>query len=153
MLDDFIALSSVLVSERNLDRSLAQNYFDRLLKAPVGGEPMASRMEALLNTFREIRAGGGDLEEGVRKRIINDDTLSPVARQIIFLWYTSAFLIRSQKPDAATNLETGRPDSSTTLEFGSPEQYFRGMMWTVIRAHPPALSGGYFGYWKYPPEN
>jgi hypothetical protein len=51
------------------------------------------------------------------------------------------------------NLETGRPDTSTTLQFGSPEQYFRGMMWSVIRAHPPALSGGYFGYWRYPPEN
>lgn len=153
MLEDFLALSSVLINERNLDKGLAQQYLDRLLKAPVKGEPMASRLEALLGAFREIRDAGGDLEEGVRQRIINDAALSPIARQIIFLWYTSAFLVRSEKPDNVANLETGRPESSTTLQFGSPEQYFCGLMWSVIRAHPPALSGGYFGYWKYPPEN
>jgi hypothetical protein len=153
VLDDFITLSSVLIGERNPDRDLAQKYLDRLLAAPVGGTPMRERMEALLNTFREIRAGGGDLEEGVRQRIVNDDALSPVARQIIYLWYTSAFLVRVVTPPAAVNLETGRPDTNTTLQFGSPEQYFRGLMWSVIRAHPPALSGGYFGYWRYPPEN
>src|SRR5690349_13269070 len=114
---------------------------------------MPKRVEALLDTFREIRKGGGDLEEGVRQQIINNETLSPVARQIIYLWYTSALLVRSVKPDMAVNLETGRPDTGTTLQFGSPEQYFRGLIWSVIRAHPPALSGGYFGYWRYPPEN
>lgn len=153
MLDDFLELSSVLTNEQGLDRGLAEKYLERLLKAPVEGEAMRDRLEALLNVFREIRAGGGDIVEGVRARIINNAALSPLARQIIFLWYTSAFLVRSKKPDSIANLETGRPDSSTTLQFGSPEQYFRGMMWSVIRAHPPALSGGYFGYWKYPPEN
>ncbi len=153
MLDDFIALSSVLIGERKPDRELAQEYLDRLLAAPVAGDPMLKRVQVLLNKFREIRDGGGDIDEGVRQRIINDDALSPVARQIIYLWYTSAFLVRSVKPDMMVNLETGRPDTSTTLQFGSPEQYFRGLIWSVIRAHPPALSGGYFGYWRYPPEN
>lgn len=153
MLEDFIALSSILIGTRNPDRELAQEYLDRLLAVPVGGDPMLKRVEALLNIFREIRDGGGDLEEGVRQRIINNDAVSPIARQIIYLWYTSAFLVRSVKPDTAVNLDTGRPDTSTTLQFGTPEQYFRGLMWSVIRAHPPALSGGYFGYWRYPPEN
>lgn len=153
MLEDFIALSAVLIGEPNLDAGLAQRYLDRLLAAPVAGDSMSNRVQVLLDTFREIRDGGGDLEEGVRQRIVNSDALAPVARQIIFLWYTSAFLVRSVTPDAAVNLETGRPDAGTTLQFGSPEQYFRGLMWSVIRAHPPALSGGYFGYWRYPPEN
>ena len=153
MLDDFIALSSVLIGERNPDRVLAQAYLDRLLAAPVAGDPMLKRLQALFNIFREICHGGGDIEEGVRQRIINDDAQSPLARQIIYLWYTSAFLVRSVKVDAEANLETGKPDAGTTLQFGAPEEYFRGLMWSVIRAHPPALSGGYFGYWRYPPEN
>ena len=153
MLEDFTALSSVLIGERNLDGELARKYLDRLLAAPVVGDAMGQRVEALLNTFREIRDGGGDIEEGVRERIVNDDALAPLARQIIYLWYTSAFLVRVTKKPEATNFETGKPDSNTTLQFGSPEQYFRGLMWSVIRAHPPALSGGYFGYWRYPPEN
>ena len=151
MLDDFIALSSVLIGEQNLNRELAQKYLDRLLAVSVVGDPMPKRVEALLNAFREISKG--DLEEGVRQQIMNNDTLSPLARQIIYLWYTSAFLVRSVKPDMPVNLETGRPDTSTTLQFGSAEEYFRGLIWSAIRAHPPALSGGYFGYWRYPPEN
>lgn len=153
MLDDFIALSSILIGERNLDPELARKYLDRLLAVTVSGDPMPKRVEALLDAFREIRKGGGDLEEGVRQQIMNNEMLLPIARQIIYLWYTSAFLVRSVKPDMIVNLETGRPDTSTTLQFGSPEQYFRGLIWSVIRAHPPALSGGYFGYWRYPPEN
>lgn len=153
MLDDFLALSSFLINEPNLDRGLAAQYLERLLEAPVEGDQMDHRIETLLSTFREIRAKGGDIEEGIQKRILEDDAISPIARQIIFVWYTSALLIGSKKPEGAVNLEIGRPDGSTTLQFGSPEQYFRGLLWSVIHAHPPALSGGYFGYWKYPPEN
>jgi len=152
-LDDFIALSAVLIGERNVDRGLAQKYLDRLLAAPVAGEPMSRRVHAVLDAFREVRAGDGDIEEGVRQRIVEDEALAPVARQIIYVWYTSALLVRGIAPAEAVNLETGRPDSNTTLQFGSPEQYFQGLIWSVIRAHPPALSGGYFGYWRYPPEN
>lgn len=40
------------------------------------------------------------------------------------------------------------PDSDEVVE----EDYFESLIWRAALAHPPALSGGYFGYWRYPPE-
>jgi hypothetical protein len=40
-----------------------------------------------------------------------------------------------------------------TYTFGTAEQYARGLVWKAIRAHPMALTGGYFGYWHYAPED
>ena len=43
--------------------------------------------------------------------------------------------------------------ASVAPEGGRPEHYFAGLFWRVIEAHPPGLSGGYFGHWTYPPDN
>ena len=32
------------------------------------------------------------------------------------------------------------------------EDYFDALMWSVIGAHPPGLSDGYYGHWRYPPD-
>lgn len=34
-----------------------------------------------------------------------------------------------------------------------PEHHFEALIWRVVQAHPPALSGGYYGHWHYPPED
>lgn len=39
----------------------------------------------------------------------------------------------------------GMPDDT-------PENHFESLMWRAALAHPPALSGGYFGHWAYPPD-
>lgn len=58
-------------------------------------------------------------------------------KEIILLWYT------------------GFPsnESLTKIAKVGLEGYFESLLWKVIRAHPPGLSGGYFGHWHYPPEN
>jgi hypothetical protein len=35
----------------------------------------------------------------------------------------------------------------------SPATYFGALLWPVIGAHPPGLSGGYFGHWRYLPDD
>ena len=136
MLDDFIAMSSVLTGTRELDRGIAGQYFERISKDAEG-----SKLSALLGVFREIQAAGGDTTEAIRQRIMNDGALGPLAQQIIILWYTSAIHTQDEKG----NHKFDFPDD--------PNQYFSGLVWTAIRAHPLGLSGGYFGHWKYPPEN
>lgn len=34
----------------------------------------------------------------------------------------------------------------------TPENHYESLMWRAALAHPPALSGGYFGHWSYPPD-
>ncbi len=36
--------------------------------------------------------------------------------------------------------------------FISEEAYFSGLLWRAARAHPPGLSGGYTGHWRYAPD-
>jgi hypothetical protein len=68
---------------------------------------------------------------------MGDTNLGPLAREIIVLWFTSAFFSEDGK----------------TSTFDTPAQYFSALMWSAMHAHPPGLSGGYFGHWKYPPDN
>lgn len=134
MIEDFIILSEILTGEDALDYVLAGQYFERLQKEDAAKTDLISVMER----FSQIRAAGGtpeEIVEAVEKQIVTNAALKTIAGRIIFLWYTGA-------------IKNG--DES---KYGSAEQFFSGLFWEVVRAHPPALSGGYFGYWKYPPEN
>jgi hypothetical protein len=39
------------------------------------------------------------------------------------------------------------------MRYGTQEEYFSGLAWSILGAHVPGLSGGYFGHWRYRPEN
>lgn len=123
----FIRLSEALTGFHPLSSTLAQTYLARLRSEPFG-----QCIEALLRAFDAMSAP----EREIPDTIFANDNLRPLAEQIILVWYTSAFCT-----------------DGTNWRFGQPDEYFQALMWTGIHAHPPALSGGYFGYWKYPPEN
>jgi hypothetical protein len=130
-LTDFMDLSRVLTAEEQLDREIATQYLER-----IGQEPAGRQLEELLRVFREITSGGENVVEGVRARIMGDDSLAPLAQMIVILWFTSVIL-----------------DDKGDWKFDRPEQYFSGLMWGAVHAHVPGLSGGYHGHWRYPPEN
>ena len=52
--------------------------------------------------------------------------------------------------DLLTYLYVGSFDSAT---YVIPEDYFDSLIWRAALAHPKGLSGGYFGHWRYPPED
>jgi hypothetical protein len=133
MLDDFLALSQILTGVQILDGGLAGQYLDRLTSGPL--QPA---LATILERFRDIPPGSGAADQ-VKKKIVADDELRPAVSQIILLWYTSA-------------MRDGQ-GASLSLRFGTQDAYFSGLVWTIIGAHPPGLSGGYFGHWRYPPEN
>lgn len=133
MLQGFIALSSALTGEHTLDQDLALAYLERVR----GTEPHGQHLERLIQVFEEIQESGGGIDEQIEKKIMKDASLGPLARQIIFLWYTSAL----------------PSDDGKVWEFGSAQQYFAALMWASVHAHAPGLSGGYFGHWKYAPDN
>jgi hypothetical protein len=124
----FVAFSEAMLGESQLDHELAAQYLERLK-----GVPEAAVLDELIATFEEIVvAGGGD--EAIKEQILNRDDLRELVAVILLLWYLGE--IHGSVPSG-----------------GHPEHYFQGLFWNVIRAHPPALSGGYSGYWAYPPDN
>ncbi|HTQ60452.1 MAG TPA: sugar dehydrogenase complex small subunit [Candidatus Solibacter sp.] len=137
ILEEFLALSRILTGVEKLDAELGRQYLDRLNSGPfsVPFGQIVSRFQGLKNK--------ADLAGQVKKRIVSDDSLRPTVCQIILLWYTSTL---------QENLGV-QPPAPPVMRFGTQEEYFSGLAWTIIGAHPPGLSGGYFGHWRYRPEN
>jgi|HubBroStandDraft_2_1064218.scaffolds.fasta_scaffold718388_1 hypothetical protein len=135
--DDFLAISRILTGVENLDADLGRQYLDRLNSSPFN--PLLSQ---ILKRFQELK-GKPDVVGQVKKQIVADDSLRPTVCQIILLWYTST---------VQDNLGM-QPPAAPVMRFGTQEEYFSGLAWTIIGAHPPGLSGGYFGHWRYRPDN
>ena len=135
--DDFLALSRILTGFDNLDADLGRQYLDRLNSSPFN--PLLSQ---ILKRFQGLR-DKPDVVDEVKKQIVADDSVRPTVCQIILLWYTST---------VQDNLGMN-PPASPVMRFGTQEEYFTGLAWTIIGAHPPGLSGGYFGHWRYRPDN
>jgi hypothetical protein len=135
--DDFLALSRILTGFDNLDADLGRQYLDRLNSSPFN--PLLSE---ILKRFQGLR-DKPDVVGEVKKQILADDSVRPTVCQIILLWYTST---------VQDNLGMN-PPASPVMRFGTQEEYFSGLAWTIIGAHPPGLSGGYFGHWRYRPDN
>ncbi len=138
MLDDFMALSRILTGVEKLDAKLGQQYLDRL-----NGSTFQAKLKETLDRFRQLKKGE-TLVQQVKGKIVAADDLRASVCQIILLWYTSQI---------QDNLDLQHPPPSASFSYGTPEEYFGGLVWQIIGAHPPGLSGGYFGHWRYRPEN
>lgn len=137
-LDLFLALSKVLTGEKKLDKTLADQYLQRLK-----GQN-ALQMQKVLDEFSKI-ANDQYLVFEVKRRIIETkekgkEDLPPMAQQIIRLWHTSEFFPLG--PD-------GKPGS--TANVGTQKQYYSGLLWKTIQAHPPTNSIQKYGYWTTKP--
>jgi hypothetical protein len=138
--DDFLALSRIFTGVSNLDVDLGRQYLDRLNSSPFN--PLLSQV---LKMYQGLR-NEPDIVEQVKKQIVADDSLRPAVCQIILLWYTSTV------QDNLGNLGLN-PPVAPVMRFGTQEEYFSGLAWSIIGAHAPGLSGGYFGHWRYRPDN
>ena len=133
-LEDFLALSRILTGVEDLDVEIGRQYLERL-----NGTPFGPSLRRVLERFRRLKGKRGSREV---KQILQDASLRPTVCQIVLLWYTSAMQDNPDDPKAATN-----------MRYGTQEEYFSGLGWQVIGAHVPGLSGGYFGHWRYRPDN
>lgn len=131
----FVELSQVLTGVEHLPADLAAEYDARLRT-----DGMAIALDRLLEVYQKLKDQGRLDHDSLAIHLFVDPDLRLVAEQIIVLWYSSALM------------KTGST-GQVELIFGKPEHHFRALLWDVIGAHPPALSGGYFGHWHYPPEN
>ena len=125
----FCGLSSVLTGEPVVAASTAERHL-KTLRDTLG----ASQIDTILRCFGELKDQGGESTRAVRDGLVNDSALGPLVRKIILLWYT------------------GLIDTGQGPPLGSQDDYFEALMWSAVGAHPPGLSDGYFGHWRYPPD-
>ena len=127
-LDQFLSLSQILTGESDLNQELAAQYLQRLK------DKYPTQMQNILTAFGKIAADEHAVFE-VKRRIVGDSNLQPLAQQIISVWYTSEFV----GPDGKTN-------------GGTQAQYYHGLLWKVILAHAPTDSKQDYGYWAKAPN-
>jgi hypothetical protein len=125
----FLALSIDLVGDPQLDPRLAAGLLERLVTAAD-----TSTLSQLQTVAAKLPSDQVARQTAIGSQIMDDPTLRELAKTIIVLWYTG---------DLVNRRTTAMP----------AEHYFSGQIWSVARAHPPGLSGGYFGHWTYPPDN
>jgi hypothetical protein len=128
----FLQLSVVLTGFDTLDLRLADSLLARATASGHGQGviELVKRFAAVASEKPPER-----LEEAVGELIDSDAALRDAAEQLIYLWYLSA------ETDGAA------------WKFGREEDYAGALLWRAIAAHPPGLSGGYMGQWRYFPGN
>ncbi len=124
----FVALSNILTGEKVAQRSAMRHL--ATLCAILG----ADAVQAVLRRFQELE-GSGDLTRRVAEELVTDAELGPTVKAMILLWFTGVLLGPNGVAAAVTQ-----------------EDYFDALMWDAVGAHAPALSNGYFGHWRYPPD-
>ena len=126
--DRFLQLSKVLTGAADLDNDLAAAYLKRLR------DEYPSQVADTLTAFAAI-AQDENLVFEVKRRIVEDKALGPLAHEIIAIWYTSEFVGADGKP-----------------KTGKQSEFYSGLLWQVIRAHAPTNSTLEYGDWKNPPK-
>jgi len=151
-LETFIALSGGLTGVAPLERHLANQYMERYATHPQ----LSKNLDILVNAYRSISSGKSPTEGDIKQSIMmsSDGAVRAGAKQLIYLWYTSAFFIPLD-PGSDPNRPPLQDDPADTRKkawvYGTPEQYERGLMWKVIYAHAPMTPGGRPRYWANAP--
>ncbi|GLT17680.1 hypothetical protein GCM10007938_14580 [Vibrio zhanjiangensis] len=144
----FIELSSVLT---DFDRFTLQGtgQVDDYLQTLASITGMEITLE-LLEKFEgicQLAHSENNLLGEIRKNILGDPKLGPVARNIIKLWYTGTWY---QLPNDWREAY-GASDSDRTF-FVSPSSYTEGLLWLAIGANPSGAKGPGYGSWQSPPN-
>jgi len=151
-LETFIALSGALTGVSPLDRHLANQYMERYATHPQ----LSKNLDLLVKAYRSIASGKQPEEGDIKQGIVmsSDAAVRAGAKQLIYLWYMSAFFIPLD-PGTDPNRPPLQDNPADTRKrawvYGTPEQYERGLMWKVIFAHAPMTPGGPRHYWATAP--
>jgi hypothetical protein len=143
----FLALSEDLTAFRQVDllgTGQAHPYLDAIVG--VVGEGI---VDELLDAYERVRASavGGDRTAALRRELLSDEKLGPIARNVIKLWFVGIWY----------ELPGGWRDSFGMLEgdftfMVSPEAYTEGLLWPTIGANPNGAKAPGYGSWAQPPQ-
>jgi hypothetical protein len=149
LLEDFLALSSTLTGFsvfRLKGSGQAEPYLSTATE--IVGEPT---VRALLSTFRRVAGEAsndeGALERGVRRDILSDGKLGPVARNLIKLWYVGTWYALPVEWREA--FATSDRDRTFVV---SPDAYTEGLLWPAVGANPSGAKPFGYGMWAMAPR-
>lgn len=96
-----------------------------------------------------IASGNGDPDATERLFLINifsHDTLGPLARNLVVLWYMGQW---NQLPPDWRDAHGASAQDRTC--FISPDAYAQGLAWVAANTHPQGAKQAGYGSWALPP--
>jgi hypothetical protein len=142
---DFMDLSSELTCFTVFELYGTGQAADYLKTAEkVVGAALLNRMFTVWGEIRALKPE--ERAEPLRQRIMGDEQLGPVARNLIKLWYSGTWYELPQ-----TWMERFGAATADIPKVVSPTAYTEGLMWVAIGSHPPGAKGPGYGSWAGPP--
>jgi hypothetical protein len=135
-LDLFYRYAQVVCAVNELSTGLSKVYFGVFNNDPN----LQPDFQRVLEAFEKIlQSGRPDLEKEIKGQILSDAGMAATTLLIIKLWYLGII------PSIGNPVN---PLSRDGFYF-----HHEALIWKIAHAHPAGLSGGYYGYWAYKPEN
>jgi len=147
-LGDFLAFSSV-VTGFGVFRLRGTGQVELYLATvdDIVGEEIVGQ---LLDTFSGVMRDAGEdqaaVQAGLRREILSDAKLGPVARALIKLWYVGTWY---QLP-VEWRESYGENELDRTFVV-SASSYTEGLLWATIGANPAGAKAVGYGMWATPP--
>lgn len=114
----------------------------------VVGPPVTDRLLDAHDRVTAAAAGPSSavFEDALRREILSDPTLGPIARNIAKMWYVGIWYAL---PPAWVEVNGARTADGTFTV--SATAYTEGLLWPAIGANPPGAKPPGFGTWAGPP--
>jgi len=147
-LEDFLAFSSAVTGFPAYDlRGTGQlELYLSTVDDIVGKDTVGKLLDAFGSALRDAGDDEVALQAGLRRTILSDELLGPVARALIKLWYVGTWY---QLP--VEWLQRYGENTSDRTFVVSPGSYVEGLLWPAIGANPPGAKAKGYGMWAQPP--
>ena len=127
----FVEISRLVTGFSDIGQPLAREYSDVMTST----SSWKTELDALSLAVDDALATSNP-EAALKEAAAQAPAVKAAARRLIHLWYAGRL-------PAENNVDA---------KFTSEAAYFGGLIWRAARAHPPGLSGGYVGHWRYAPD-
>jgi hypothetical protein len=145
----FLGFSSKLTAFSVFDlqgTGQAEPYLSTVTEA-VGAGVVDELLDAYAGVQATAQVEGSNLDGMLRREILADEKLGPIARNIIKMWYVGIWY---QLPAAWR--QTFGTSENDFMHMVSPAAYTEGLLWTTIGANPNGAKAPGYGSWAEPPR-
>ena len=145
LMDGFLAFSAEATGFSTFEL-LGTGEADAYLEVVLGivGDGV---LQELIDAHAKVSGSGDKRESQIRRQILDDPKLGPIARNLIKMWFAGVWYeIPAAWKTAYGNLEN---DNTFTIRASA---YTEGLLWKTIGVNPPGAKSPGYGSWADPPR-
>lgn len=149
LFEQFLQLSSVLTGHSlfTLQGTGQAKMYYTTLSSVIGQEYTETLLSRFASLTDQAQGEEAQLHDLLRKHLLSDPKLGPLARNLIKMWYVGSWY---ELPEAwRTAYGVNENDRTFVVSSGA---YIEGLLWPTIGAHPAGAKAPGYGSWNAPPD-